>query len=88
MSNGTPPIVVSDNPLPATLAAFLRYAVGLAGSFAVGRGYVDAESLPGITTIVVTVATVAYGIFRTHQNRKNLIKAADAAPNSVAKVVG
>jgi hypothetical protein len=80
-------ITVSNTPLPTTLAAALRYAITILGTFLVSHGYVSAESLPGITTLVVTVATVGYGLYKTHQNRKKLIVTAEASPNSVAKVV-
>lgn len=81
----TPPIEVSSNTTPFAAAA--RYLIVTLGAFAVGRGWVKAEELPGIATTLVTVGTVIYGLWRTHKTKQSLVVTADAAPNSVAKVV-
>lgn len=85
-ANSNEPIVVNGNTLPAVLAAGLRYLIATAGTFAVARGWVSAESLPGIATVIATLATVAYGLYKTRQTREHLVVAAQAAPNTVAKV--
>lgn len=80
------PIVVGTSTLPTTLAAALRYGISLLGTFLVARGYVDADNVDGILTMLVTIATVAYGLFKTRQNRAKLIITAGASPNKVAVV--
>jgi hypothetical protein len=35
-----------------------------------------------VTTIVITAASIGYGIWKTHQRKAQLVAAADAAPNS------
>jgi hypothetical protein len=87
MAETQTPITVSGNALPTTLASLLRYLVATLGTFLVAKGYVNAENLDGIATLAVTAATVGYGVYKSHQNRSKLIVAAEAAPNSVAKVV-
>lgn len=80
------PIVVNGTTLPTVLAAGLRYLIATGGTFAVAKGWVDAESLPGIATVIVTIATVAYGLWRTHTKQAELITTAEAAPDRVAQV--
>lgn len=87
MSNDTtPPIEVSGTTLPTALAAALRYLITILGTYAIGKGWVDAENIEGIATLIVTIATVAYGLYRTRTAKKQLIITAEAAPNSVATV--
>lgn len=77
-------IEVSQGTLP--LAAAARYLIVTLGSFAVGRGWVDAEQLPGIATAIVTIGTALYGLYRTYRTKSDLVTTAEAAPNSVAVV--
>lgn len=82
----TTPIVVSGSTLPTLAAVILRYAVALLGTYLVSKGIVDEESIEGIATLVITAATVAYGIWKTRQTKAQLVVAAEAAPSSVARV--
>ena len=82
----TPPLIVNGTVLPAALAALLRYAIALVGTYLVSAGAVDEGSLEGITTILITLATVAYGVYRTRKTKAQLVVTAAAAPNSVAQV--
>jgi hypothetical protein len=87
MSDTNTPIVVGESALPTTLAAALRYGISILGTFLVARGIIPAENIEGIITLLITVATVGYGLWKTHSNRAKLTVAAEAAPNNVAKVV-
>lgn len=78
-------IQVTSGTLP--LAAAIRYALVMLGTFAVGRGWVPADNIEGIITTVLTVGTALYGLYRTYRNKQKLIVTADAAPDRVAKVV-
>ncbi len=80
------PIEVSGSTLPPTLAAALRYAVSLIGTYLVAKGYVDSDNIEGIATMLTVAAAVVYGLITTRQNRAKLIVAAEAAPNSIAFV--
>lgn len=87
MSISNPPIIVgADSALPATLAAALRYVLGLVGSFAVGKGWVAEGDVPSIVAAVSGVIAIGYGLYKTFRNRQHLITAAEAAPNAVAQV--
>jgi hypothetical protein len=76
------PVVVNGAVLPTTLAAGLRILVSITLPLLIDRGILPADSAEGVTAIVVTIATVAYGIYKTHQRKALLVDAAAAAPNS------
>lgn len=86
-TNPTVPIEVNPNPLPASLATLLRYVLTFVGGLAVSKGVLPADSdVNELVGAVVAVAATAYGIWRTIRNKKELVVAAEAAPNSVATV--
>lgn len=86
MPNPTPPIQVSDSTLPTTLAAVLRYAVTNLCTALVASGYLPADQVEGVLTLILAVATFLYGLYKTRQNRAALITTAEAAPDRVAQV--
>ena len=89
MSNDlTPPIEVTNETTTTTLASALRTLLVAIGSFAVGRGWVEAENVEGIVTLAVTLGTAGYGVFKAYTRKRQLIVTADAAPNTVAVVKG
>lgn len=87
MADQTTPIVVNDGTTTPTLGALLRYILTAVGAFAIGRGWVTDETMQAITALVTVVAPSAYGIYLSFKNKKKLLVAAEAAPNSIAKVV-
>jgi hypothetical protein len=60
------------DPLPATAASLLRTALGMLGPILVAKGYVDADSLPGVVSLIISAASVAYGAYRLHARQKVL----------------
>lgn len=78
------PIQVSASTLPA--AGALRYLLVMLGTFAVGHGWVDAENVEGIVTVVITIGTAIYGLYRTWDTKAKLVVAGNAAPDSVVQV--
>jgi len=80
------PILVNGSSLPALASAAVRYVVVTGGTWAVAKGWVEADQLEGIATVAVTVATAAYGLWRTRRTKQQLIITAEAAPNRVAIV--
>lgn len=80
------PIIVNDTVLPGTLAALLRYVFALGVAYLVGRGILPEDSAEGVITLALSAAAVGYGLWKTHQRKKDLITAAKAAPSSVAVV--
>ena len=82
----TPPIQVSNDVLPTALAAALRYAIALICSWLVSSGKVEAGSVEQIGAVLLGIATIGYGLWKTYTNKAKLVVTADAAPNSVAVV--
>lgn len=80
------PIQVSEQTLPATLAAGVRYLVATGVAALVSSDIIPAESAEGIIGIGIAIATVAYGLWKTNRAKKQLIVTAEAAPNSIAVV--
>lgn len=86
MAEATTPIQVSGAVLPSVAAAALRTAVNVIGPSLIAGGYLPAGSLEGVTTILITVASIGYGLWKTLHRKTQLIAAADAAPDDVAYV--
>lgn len=60
-------------PLPATLAALLRYLVAILLPVAVQKGWIDAgTTVDAVLGIAVPVATVLYGLWKTHDRQVRL----------------
>lgn len=81
------PIVVSDQTATPPIFAALRYALTAVGAWLIGKGYITDQTLEMLTALVTVVAPTLYGIWLSYRNKQKLIATADAAPNSVAKVV-
>lgn len=43
----------------------LRYLIIIVGTYAIARGWVDADISEGIVTLIFTAATLGHGIYRT-----------------------
>lgn len=83
----TTPITVTDNTLEGQITTLARYLLTAVGGFALGRGWIDNELLQLLTGIVTVAAPTAWGIWKTLQNKRQLITVAEAAPSDVANVV-
>lgn len=81
------PIIVTDNTLEGQIATLLRYLLAAAGSFALGRGWIDSEALQALTGLLTVAAPIAWGIWKTYTAKQKLITTAAFAPDSVAQVV-
>jgi len=80
------PIVVNSNPAPDAIWAAARQILLVIGGWAVGRGYLEDDTLSGIVTVVVIVGPLIYGQIKGLRNHAKLVTAAEAAPSSVANV--
>lgn len=102
-SNPQTPVVVPANAgIIDSLQAAGRYAVFLVGVVTALLGLFKARDFGGLIAYLQTnagqilaavmgligIATAAYGVIKTHKRGSQLVVAAEAAPNSVAKVVG
>lgn len=81
------PIIVTDNTLEGQIGTLARYLVAAAGSFAIGKGWIDDATLQALTALVTIAAPMAYGIWKTYTAKQKLIATAQFAPNDIAQVV-
>lgn len=97
-----PQVVVQSNAgIMDSLQAAIRYATVIATSFVAILGFLKVKDVAGLIAFIQTsggglltavlgliaLATATYGVFKTKKRGEQLVVAADAAPNSVAKVV-
>jgi hypothetical protein len=62
----------SSGPVSAATMAGIRILLVAIGSFAVGRGWVDAEHIEGIITGIITIGVAGYGIWKTLSRQKQI----------------
>ncbi len=62
----------STAPVPAATMAMVRIVIVAAGSYAVGRGWVDEGSVEQIATLVITVGTGLWGLYKTFKRQKQI----------------
>lgn len=80
------PIQVGPSAVPDTLKALFRQLVIAICSFAVGRGWVDADNVDGILTIATLLLSLGWALHATFRRKSQLVTAASAAPNDIAQV--
>lgn len=73
---------VSGTVLPATFAAALRYLIAAGLPFLVAKDIIPEGSTESVIAIVTALATAGYGLYKTFFTKKQLVQAADAAPDS------
>lgn len=81
------PIIVTDNTLEGQIGTLARYLVAAAGAFALGKGWIDDETLQALTALATVAAPMAWGIWKTYTAKQKLIATAQFAPDDVAQVV-
>jgi hypothetical protein len=86
MPNAPSPITVNPSALPATLASLARTVLTAIGTVAVTAGWISAESLPGIVTLIITIGTAAYGIWKAFSNSADKAAMVPYVPDDIAKV--
>lgn len=83
------PIVVSESQggVDSATATF-RYIVVTLMTYAVARGWVDAENVDGIVAILVALGTAGYGIFKTWRRGAEVatVAASPKVPNTIAQI--
>lgn len=80
------PIIVNEAQTAANLGVALRYGLTTIGAWAIGKGYITSDLLQALVGLVTVVAPAAWAFWRSHEQKKALVKIANAAPNSVAVV--
>lgn len=90
---------VTDKTLPDVVFALMRVLGVLLTGIVALLGFVKTKDIAGLVQFIkssdflatassaVTLALVAYGMVKTYFNKRKLITASAAAPDSVARVV-
>jgi len=78
-------IIVPNSSVAKQAAALTRYAMTAVGAYALGRGYVAADTMALISVILVTVLPGAYGIYETWRSNEQKKALAEHAPNGEIK---
>jgi hypothetical protein len=80
------PIIVNTDQTAAQLGVALRYGLTTIGAYAIGKGWIDGDLLQLIVALATVIAPAAFAFYRSHQQKKQLVTIASAAPDSVAVV--
>lgn len=84
----TTPIVVNPDQTVAQLGVALRYALTMIGGYLVAKGWIGEDLVELIVAIATLIGPVAYAVYRSHQQKKALVRVAEAAPDTVAVIKG
>jgi len=79
-------IIVGESALPSLAMTAIRYAAAALATSLASKGWLEGDQTSLITGVLTAVATAAWALYRTWRTHKKLVRTADAAPNSVAKV--
>ena len=82
----TEPIQINASATPGALAAAVRQVLLVAGGWAVGKGYLDNDTVTALITIAVIVGPLVYGQIKGIRTHEKLVTVAEAAPDRVAEV--
>lgn len=82
----TEQILVTESAIPGALASAFRQILLVIGGWAVGKGWLDNDTLTALTTIVIIVAPLIYGQIKGLRTHRKLVAvaASPAVPDSVA----
>lgn len=83
----TPPLIVTDQTYATAIWTALRYTLTAVGGFFVHRGALGADTLEMLLGVSGVVVPNLIGVLLSIRNKKRLILTAEAAHDSVAKVV-
>lgn len=86
MEEYKPPITVTDDTILPQLASLGRYVLTAGGAYALGKGWLDGDTLAFLTGLASVAVPAIYGVYKTWSNKTKLITVASAAPDSVAQV--
>lgn len=82
------PIAVNPSPLPSMGWTAFRQLLSVGGAAAVAAGWIRAESLEGIVTLLMALASLAYGQFKARKHNQEKLTLARNVPDSIAQVKG
>jgi hypothetical protein len=78
------PMTIPANPLPEQLFTAARQIVPVIGAFAVGKGWLSADTATMIGGVLAIVAPIVWGQLKTLERSRKLTALANALPDDVA----
>lgn len=81
-----PPIVVNASPVAGQLTTALRDLLKVVGVSLAAKGLIDESWIEPAIGVVVVVGPVIWSQVSTYRRHVKLVTAAEAAPDSVARV--
>lgn len=72
MAEPEPAIVVNPTSLPAQIATLVRYLITALGAYAIGKGWLEQDTLNFVLALSATVVPMAYGIYKAWTNNQKL----------------
>lgn len=61
-----------SKPAPVTAVAAIRYLVSILLPVMVAKGWIAADSVEGVSTLLIALGTMLYGLWKTHDRQKRL----------------
>jgi len=87
MSNDTtPPILLDNSTVPGQIFTLLRYIVATVGGYALGKGWLDSDGLEVLMGFATIVIPTAYGIYKSHVHKKQLLTVEPAVPDTLMRL--
>lgn len=74
------PIVVNDSAVPAQIGVTVRQVMLLLGGWAVGKGYLDNDTLATLTTLSVLIVPLVWGQWQRWNDHREKRALAISAP--------
>lgn len=84
--NAPSPITVNRSPAPAMVGAAFRQLVLVLGPVFVAMGWLPADRIEGIATLVGTVVAFLWGQWKTWSRHDDTVSLAGMVPDEIAKV--
>lgn len=78
-------VVVRESPALEQFTAALRQIMLAAGGWAVGRGYLQGDTLVAIGTVATLIGPFLYGQFKQWNNHTKLVTLASASNKATVK---
>lgn len=78
-------VVVRENPALEQFTAAIRQIMLALGGWAVGRGYLQGDTLIAIGTVATLLAPFLYGQFKQWNNHTKLVTLANASEKATVK---
>lgn len=85
--NATGPITIGESAVPAQTNSAIRAFLIALGGYMAGKGWIDSGLAAAAVPVLMIVGPAIWAQFSVRRSHAQRVALADAAPDSVAKVV-